>query len=124
MGNFVVRLVRPEVELRWGWVLYAILVTAGLALAIVLMAKGAPTAFVIGPWLLFAWAAFGLIVDQVLHIEWRSPPRLAIFIPYVAGYTVTLFGFLFPMWDLGKGWGIAYTVLCVAQYALNIRSHL
>ncbi|MCU0521698.1 MAG: hypothetical protein MUF84_13530, partial [Anaerolineae bacterium] len=115
--NFTARLMGPEFEQRFGWLVYTLLVVGGLTLAIVLTVRHVPTNFVIGPWLLVAWAAFGLIVDPILKIPWRDPPRLAIFIPYVAGYTVTLFGFLFPMWDLGKGWGIAYTVLCVAQYA-------
>ena len=43
--------------------------------------------------------------------------------PYVALYTMTLFGFLFPLWEFGTRWGIIYTVFCVAQYALNISSH-
>ena len=123
VADFIARLVRPELELKWGWIVYVVGIVGGLVLTILLIARGIPTKFVIGPVLLFVWTIFGLLVDSILRIPWRSPPRLALLMPYVTLYTVTLFGFLFPLWEFGPRWGIIYTVFCVAQYALNISSH-
>ena len=55
VADFIARLVRPELELNWGWIVYVVGIVGGLVLTILLIARGIPTKFVIGPVLLLVW---------------------------------------------------------------------
>ena len=123
LADFSARLWRPELELRWGWVLYTLMAVGGLAVGIGFVARGAPVNLVIAPFLLALGAGFGLVVDTWLRIPWRQPPMLQVFIPYIVLYTVSLFGFLFPLWEMGWRLGLPYTVLFVVHTVLNASSH-
>jgi len=123
LADFSARLWRPELELRWGWVLYTLMAVGGLVVGIGFVARGAPVNLVIAPLLLALWAGFGLVVDTWLRIPWRQPAILQVFVPYVVLYTVSLFGFLFPLWEMGWRLGLPYTVLFVVHTVLNAASH-
>ena len=123
LADFSARLWRPELELRWGWVLYMLIAVGGLAVGIGFVIRGAAVNLVIAPFLLAAWAGFGLVVDTWLQLPWRQPPMWPVFIPYVVLYQVSLFGFLFPLWEMGWRLGLPYTMLFVVHTVLNASSH-
>ena len=95
----------------------------GLAVGIGFVARGAPVNLVIAPFVLAVWAGFGLVVDTWLRIPWRQPAILHVLIPYVVLFQVSLFGFLFPPWEMGWRLGLPFTVLFVVQTVLNASSH-
>ncbi len=95
----------------------------GLAVGIGFVARGAPVNLVIAPFVLAVWAGFGLVVDTWLRIPWRQPAILHVLIPYVVLFQVSLFGFLFPLWEMGRRLGLPFTVLFVVPTVLNASSH-
>ena len=123
LADFIARLWRPELELRWGWVVYTLMAVAGLAVGIGFVARGVRVKLVIAPFLLALWAGFGLVVDTWLRLPWRQAPMLLVLIPYVVLFQTSLFGFLFPLWAMGWRLGLPYTVLFVVQTVLNASSH-
>ena len=124
LANFVVRWLRPEIELRYGWITYGLFLLLGLGSTIYLVSRGAPSKVTIGPILLLVYAAFGMVVDQVLRLDWRDKPILGVLIPYVILYQVSNFAWFFPLWQMRWQWGLPFTVLYVIHTVLNTASHL
>lgn len=123
LADFSARKWRPELEKRWGWLVYGALGIAGFILTVLMLLSKQPVNLIIGPLLLFAWAAFGFGVDWFRPIEWRSPPRWPIFIPYVLLFIFSQFGFWIPLWYVALGTWIVFGVLYAANTILNISSH-
>ncbi len=122
-GDFAARNWQPEIELRWGWIVYAMGIP-GLALAILfLRANDVPAIFPAGALVFTAWALFGFIVDRVLEIEWRAPILPAVFYPYVVLYVVWQILFWIPMWSIGRLYWTFYTLLFITATWLNLRTH-
>ncbi len=119
---FAARRWRPEVERRWGWVIYALgLPAAGLAL--VGLGTAAPPEHVLAFGLFAAWAAFGALVDLRLRIEWRSPIRPPIFGAYVGLFVAAQFAFWIPLWWIsGVAW-IAFAAIYAVQTTFNVLGH-
>jgi hypothetical protein len=76
-----------------------------------------------GPILLALWAALGAVVDLWRRIEWRSPIRWSLFIPYLALYVRAQMFLWWPLWDLWRAAWWCFLVLFAANTALNIRGH-
>jgi hypothetical protein len=120
--NFAARNWQPELEMRYGWLVYATGILA-LLLALLSWRSDRPLAQT-AAYLIFAlWAAFGYYVDIYRAIPWRSPPFWPIFIPYVLLFMAGQFAFWIPLWYLGRGYWWAYTVAYALNTALNIFSH-
>jgi hypothetical protein len=113
---------RPRAAERYGWVAYAF-AALGLPLGIWLVAGGQSWRLFTGPLLLALWAALGCAVDLWLRIEWRTPIRWSVFVPYVGLYFWAQMFLWWPLWDLWRlGWAV-YAVLFAANTALNLQGH-
>lgn len=120
--NFTARNWRPALELKYGWIIYALAIVAVL-LAIVFALGRQPGYAILAPLMYAVWAGFGYYVDMYRHIEWRSPPRYAVFVPYVLLFIASQFAFWIPLWYVGLGYWVAYAVLYFINTGLNIASH-
>ncbi len=113
---------RPAWHRRWGWLAYA-LSLPGLALGLLCGLAQLPWVYWLAPGLLAAWAALGYTVDLWRPTNWRVPLRWSIFVPYLTLYLTAQFAFWIPLWSIGLGYWISYTLLYVLNTALNIPTH-
>ena len=120
--HFAMRRWRFADAIRHGWIVYALSIPLA-ALSVFLLLSEAPWWMWTGGFLSLAWAAFGFIVEYVRHLEWRSPIRWSLFVPYLTLYLATV---MFYWWPLARisGWlWLAATVLFIAATILNVASH-
>lgn len=121
--NFSIRRWKPQLEIRWGGLMYAMLGVPAFFLGVLLFLARQPWLFV-GALLSFAaWAAFGYVVDVRKKISWRSPPRWSVLIPYVILYVGSLLSLWVATWYVHVGAWIAFAVLYTVSSILNISSH-
>lgn len=113
---------RPALHRQWGWLAYAISLP-GLALGGLCWLGHLPWVYWLAPALLAAWAALGYTVDLWRPVNWRVPLRWSIFVPYLALYLAAQFAYWIPLWSIGLGYWIAYTILYAVNTALNIPTH-
>jgi hypothetical protein len=122
IANFAARNWRPSLEIEYGWLIYAMGIVA-IPLAILFLAGRQPWYIVTAPIVYSVWAALGYSVDRCRQVEWRSPPRWSIFIPYVGLFMASQFFFWIPLWYIGLGYWVAYTVAYAVNTGLNFYSH-
>lgn len=122
LANFASRYLRPSLERQHGWVVY-VTAMAGIVVAALLLLGGQPWSVVVGPVICAIWGAFGFLVDRVYGVEWRSPARPSILIPYVLLFIASQFGFWIPLWYVGREHWIAYTVTYSVNTLVNVLSH-
>ncbi|MBG6058766.1 hypothetical protein RCH16_001763 [Cryobacterium sp. MP_M5] len=122
VAHFALRRWRFDVAVRYGWIVYALGIPAA-ALSVLLLAGGAPRWQWTGGFLYLAWAAFGFVVEYVRQIEWRSPVRWPVFVPYLALYLATSMFYWWPLARVGLWAWLAGAVLFVAATVLNVTSH-
>ena len=122
VAYFAARRWRPRMAERHGWIAYAF-AGLGLPLGVWLFLGGQSWRLYAGPLLLASWAALASAVDLWRRIEWRTPIRWGVFIPYVGLY---FWGQMFLWWPLRglsrPAWAL-FSVLFVVNTALNIRGH-
>ena len=121
--HFAVR--KPFFEsytLKFGWVIYALCIPAAV-ISVILMLGGKSWAFWSGGFLFVVYAAFGFWVDYVAQIQFRSPLRLSILIPYIFLYLATIMFYWMPLMRLSRPLWFVYAILYVIATILNIRSH-
>ena len=82
---FAARRWRPRSADRYGRLAYAV-AGLGLPLGIWFLAGGNSWRLYAGPMMLGCWAVFGSYLDLWRKVEWRSPPRPGLLVPYVALY--------------------------------------
>lgn len=123
IADFAARVWKPALELRWGWLIYALVGIAGLLLGVLLVVNRLPWYLAAGPLLLAIWAALGYAVDIWRPVNWRNPPRWSIFIPYVGLYVTALLIMWVSMWFIGLAYWIAFGATYAAHTGLNIYSH-
>lgn len=119
---FAARRWRPQMAERYGWMAYAF-AGLGLPLGVRLIVAGQSWRLFVGPLLLALWAALGAAVDLWWRIEWRTPIRWGVFVPYVALYFWAQMFLWWPLWDLSRVAWAGFSVLFVANTALNIQGH-
>jgi hypothetical protein len=110
------------VAMQVGWLVYALAIPA-VVVSIVLF-KERKSSYLWTAGVLFAlWSAFGIVVDIVHPVAWRSPVLWSIFIPYVLLYTVSQMFYWWPLLKLHRPswyiWGALYGV----STFLNVTSH-
>jgi len=120
--NFASRNWKPSLERKYGWVVYALGIPAAL-LGVYYWVNGVPWHFTIAPILFSTWALYGYYVDIIREINWRSPPTWPVFIPYVTLYMASQFSFWIPLWSIGLGYWIAFSMLYILNTSLNLYSH-
>ena len=121
--HFAVRkLYFESYTLRYGWWVYA-LCLPGLLVSILLLFGGKPCSFWLGGFLFLVYAVFGYWVDYIKGIQWRSPPRFSVLVPYLSLYLATVMFYWWPLGLLSRTLWIIYGILFVIATVLNIRSH-
>jgi hypothetical protein len=108
--------------LQYGWIVYALCIPA-VVISVILLLGGKSWSFWLGGFLFLLFAAFGYWVDYVAQIEFRSPLRLSILLPYIFLYLATVMFYWWPLWPLSRLLWAVYTVLYIIATILNIRSH-
>ena len=109
-------------ERKYGWLIYAMGIP-GITLGILFLVRDQPWYIVAAPLVYSIWGAFGYFVDIYRPVQWRSPSRWSVFIPYVALFMASQFFFWIPLWYVGLGYWITYTAMYVVNTGLNIYSH-
>jgi len=120
--NFAARNGKPSLEREYGGVVYAMGVPA-VILGMLFLVANQPWYVVTAPFLYWVWAAFGYYVDRYRPIEWRTPPRWSVFVPYVGLFVASQFSFWIPLWVVGLAYWMAYAALYSVNTGLNIYSH-
>jgi hypothetical protein len=121
-GFFAVRRWVPELAQRFGWMAY-IFATFGLLLGAWLALSGQSWRLWVGPILMGSWALLGAVVDLLRPVEWRSPIRWSVFVPYVALYFWGQMFLWWPLWNINRAAWTLFLALFVANTALNLRGH-
>jgi hypothetical protein len=107
---------------KYGWIVYALCIPA-VMISIILMRGGKDWTFWLGGFLFLVYAVFGYWVDYVAQIQFRSPFRPSITLPYVFLYLVTVMFYWWPLGILSRPLWFVYAVLFVIATILNIASH-
>lgn len=122
ISNFAAYKWKPDVQKKWGWLVYAFGWLA-LPLGILFLASRQPWYYWLACGLFAAWAIFGYVVDILRPINWRDPVRWQIFVPYLSLYISAQFAFWIPLWFIWPGYWIVYAVLYTISTMLNISNH-
>ena len=120
--NFIGRNLQPELEQKYGWILYALSVPAIIAGGVYLLNEQ-PWYYAAAFFLFALWGGFGYYVDVYRKIEWRNPTRISVMVPYVGLYVGSLFSFWIPLWNLGMTFWWAFTIFYAVNTILNIVGH-
>ena len=122
VAYFAARRWWPRIAERFGWLSYAF-AGLGLLLGGWLLLGGQSWRLYVGPILLALWALLGAVVDLWRGVEWRTPIRWSVFIPYVALYFWAQMFLWWPLWDVQRVVWFCFLVLFVVNTALNLRGH-
>lgn len=123
IAHFAIR--KPLFEsytVKYGWIIYALCVPA-IVISIVLIRGGKSWSFWLGGFLFLVYAVFGYWVDFVAQIQFRSPIRPSVAVPYVVLYLATVMFYWWPLGLLSRPLWFVYAVLFVVATVLNITSH-
>lgn len=120
--HFAVRNRALDTAVRYGPLVYALALPA-MALTLAQIAAGKPWYLWLAGPLFGVWALFGYYVEYMRRIEWRSPIRPLVFVPYVALYLATIMFYWWPLATLSRPLWYAYAALFVVATVLNVGSH-
>jgi hypothetical protein len=74
---------------KFGWIVYALCIPAAFV-SFLILRGGKDWTFWFGGFLFVLYAAFGFWVDYVAKIQFRSPIRISVLIPYIFLYLATV----------------------------------
>jgi hypothetical protein len=120
--HFALRKWRFEFAMRYGPLVYALSIPAAV-LSISLFASGKTWSLWLGGLIYLVWAIFGYSVEYVQKIQWRDPPRWAIFGPYIFLYLATVMFYWWPLAPISKPLWVVYAILFGISTVLNATSH-
>jgi hypothetical protein len=120
--HFALRKWRFDLAIKLGRWVYALCLPA-VALSIILLSAGKPWSLWVGGFIYLAWAVYGYTVEYVLHIQWRSPVRWSILVPYVLLYLATVMFYWWPLLLIFKPLWYGYALLYLISTWLNVASH-
>lgn len=109
---------------KWlGYVMIALAAPAGLALVAFVRARAGLMQW-IGPAAYLAFVALMIVVDYVTPVEFRSPARYEILVPYLVLFFGAVFLMGLPMFRMNRGfWAVtvASTLLLLGSMGAAIR---
>ena len=108
--------------LEYGWIVYALALPA-VAVSLILLLNGRSWSFWLGGFLFLLFAVFGFWVDYLMGINFRSPFRLDVGLPYVFLYLGSIMFYWWPVGMLSRPLWYVYGGLFVVGTVLNILSH-
>ena len=120
--HFALRKWRFDFAIRYGMIVYALGVLAALEGVILLLGGKAWPLWVAG-FLYLVWGGYGYWIEYVKKIEWRSPIRWSIFVPYLLLYLAIVMFYWFPLALIWKPLWYVYAVLFIISTILNVTSH-
>jgi len=120
--HFALRKWRFAFAMRYGPIVYAMGIPAAAASLSILLG-GKPWWLWLSGFLYLVWGIYGYWIEYVRKIEWRSPIRWALFIPYILLYLATTMFYWFPLALIWKPLWYIYTVLFIIATYLNVSSH-
>ena len=97
-----------------GWLVYGMGIPA-VALSVMLLKARKPWYLWTAGFLFAVWAAFGVVVDIIHPVAWRSPMLPSIFMPYVLLYFASQ---MFYWWPLLKVDRVSWCIFA-ALYSRN-----
>ena len=106
-----------------GYVMIALVVPAAVALVAFARAR-AGWLYWIGPAVYVAFVAFLVVVEYVWPVEWRSPPRYGILVPYLLLFFGAILLMGLPMFRMDRRlWlvTVATTVLLLGSMVIAMR---
>jgi hypothetical protein len=122
IAHFSLRKWRFDLAMRYGRIVYALSIPA-VGLSTLILLGSLSWSFWLSGFLYLIWAIFGYTVEYVLRIQWRSPARWSILVPYVSLYLATVMFYWWPLALIYKPLWYGYAVLFVISTFLNISSH-
>lgn len=120
--HFAIRKWRFETAIRYGAIVYALSIPAFIV-SIILLLNSMNWGFWLGGFIYLVWAIYGHVVEYVKKMEWRSPIRLSIFIPYIILYLATVMFYWWPLANINKALWYVAAILFVIGTILNVTSH-
>lgn len=108
--------------MKYGWIVYALAVPA-VVISAAILSGGKAWSFWLGGLIYFAWAAYGYVVEYVMHVQWRSPIAWRYLGPYVLLYLATVMFYWWPVALISRPLWYVYAVLFVVSTLLNVFSH-
>lgn len=123
IGHFAIRRVLFEsYTLRYGWIVYALCLPA-LIISVLLLRGGMSWHYWIGGFIYLLFASVGYWIDYVAKIQFRSPFKADVGIPYIVLYLGSVMFYWFPLANLSRPLWWVYGALFVVATVLNITSH-
>ena len=120
--HFALRKWRFDVSIHYGPLVYALGIPSTVV-SLILLIGGKSFEFWLAGFLCLIWAIFGYTVDYLKAVQWRSPIRWPVAIPYVFLYLATIMFYWWPLGQFGRPLWFAYAVLFGVGTWLNISSH-
>ena len=105
-----------------GWGVYALAVPA-VAVSVILIRAHKPWFLSIAGLLFALWASFGVLVDNVFRVQWRSPILWSVFLPYLLLYVGSMMFYWWPLVRIHRLSWFIYTLLYALSTLLNVTSH-
>jgi len=105
-----------------GWVVYALAVPA-VAVSVILIRAQRPWYLWIAGLLYGLWAILGVLVDNVLRVQWRAPILSSVFVPYLLLYIGSMMFYWWPLARIHRPSWFIYTLLYILSTLLNVMSH-
>ena len=94
-----------------------------VALSVMLLKARKPWYLWTAGFLFGVWAAFGVVVDIIHPVAWRSPMLPSIFIPYVFLYFASQMFYWWPLLKVHRVSWLIFAALYVLSTFLNVTSH-
>ncbi len=120
--HFAIRKWRFQLVIKYGWIVYACSLPA-TAVSIYLLLAGYSPYLWLGGFIYLVWASFGYYVEYVRKIQWRTPPKGMVLVPYVTLYLATVMFYWWPLAMVYKPLWYINGVLFLISTVLNITSH-
>ncbi len=119
---FALRKRNFDIAMRYGWVVYALSVSA-VVVSILLLLGGKTWSLWIGGFIYLIWGIYGYTVEYAKGIHWWNPIHWPIFGPYVFLYLATIMFYWWPLGLVSRPLWYVYAVLFIVSTTLNVTSH-
>lgn len=119
---FAMRKANFKLASKYGWIVYA-LSLVGFVVSIQQINRGESWTFWVGGLIYLVWGVFGIIIEYMKQMSWRTPIVWKLFIPYVILYLTTVMFYWWPLGEINKAYWYGGAILFVINTILNITSH-
>jgi len=119
---FALRKWNFAVATQVGWVVYGLAIPAA-AQSVMLIKARKPWYLWTAGFLFAVWAAFGVVVDIIHPVAWRSPMLPSIFVPYVLLYITSQMFYWWPLLRVHRVSWCIFAALYSLSTFLNMTSH-